>query len=772
MTTAHDGQPQTKTQSGPEADRDLLRCELTLTVDGSEHQVPGGQIKSLSLSLFSHGFSGEIEFVLADDHALRGASFDTLYEAFIGDGLIAIRLLTETPLLDDLRAGAAAPLQLQGLVSERSVSEYSVGKSPGPARLRRYYVRFLDCASLLWTQHFPCQLYTEKSLRQVIEDQRGARVELSYDWELLDEKLPHVFLGHEPGAGAASFYDFVLWLASTRGGFFTYDYEKNRYRLTGEKPPAGAQTKVHRDDVASLRMQLPVLPRHGVRVRNAHTEQARTTAVPQAITKRQLAGIEQDYLLRTPLPAQFNGRVTQERERLNAAPGPLLLVTMRRWPTSPLCPGASCPLSDADGFLLEGTVLPAAFKGATTRVESVQLGAEALHPGLDDGYGAESAAFRIRGTVRLLHDSAQQPPALDFLPPVYPRLLEGRIVSEEGAEEDETFHIFEDEETSVEFYRVEIPLFQNQRIRIEVQPTLHSGHFFFPPYKHARVLVAVDLERAWLVRYLDWRPEGRLPKDTQGNHLLIGKKPESGVSLRHVYEEGTPILRLKRTHEKDTQLLEINEGQLLIRVKEEEAEGADKPLVCLIQLDKHKGGVVTVENKQAGLTQIVSLDGTSVVIKVKGDKDESTITQTADAVVIKSKSFRVDAETITCRSSGATDHQAQGALSVASQGDLTIDGSANLSLSAATNLSGKAASVQLGAQNSLSVAGPGASFTAEAGTATLQGGNVKLAGDGELKAEGGVVSLAASGMFKAEAVGVMTVKGSITNIQGSLVKLG
>lgn len=765
------GLSQIETPSEPKADQDLLRCELTLTVDGSEHKVPGGQIKSLSLDLSDHGFFGEIEFVLADDQALRGPSSDTLYAAFIGEGLIALRLLAETPLLDDKRAEAAAPLQLQGLVSERAVTEYAVGKSPGPARLRRYYVRFMDGASLLWDQHFPCQLYTEKSLREVIEDQRGDRVELSYDWELLDKKLPQIFLGHEPGMGAASFHDFVRWLAATRNGFFTYDYEKNRYRLTGEKPAAGAETRLHRDDVAALRMQLPVLTRHGVRVRNAHTEQARTTAVPQASKERQIAGIEQDYLVRTPLPTQFNGRVTQERERLNAAPGPRLLIALRRWPTSPLCPGASCPLLDTDGFLLEGSVLPAKFAGARTRVESVQLTAEALHQGLDDGYGAESAAFRIRGTVQLLHDSANQPPALDYIPPAYPRLLEGRIISEEGAEDEETYHVFEDEETSVEFYKAEIPLFQNQRIRIEVQPTLHSGHFFFPPYKHARVLLALDLERAWLVRYLDWRPEGRLPKDTQGNHLLLGKKPESGVSLRHVYEEGTPILRLKRTHEKDTQLLEINEGQLLIRVKEEEADG-EKKLACLIHVDKQSGSVITVENKEAGLTQSISQDGTSVVIKVKGEKGESTITQTADAVVIKSKTFRVEAETITCRSSGATEHQAKGTLSVSSQGDLKVDTSASLSLGATATLAGKAASVQLAAQQGLSLAGQGAGFQAEAGTATLQGGSVRLAGDGELKAEGGVISLASTGMFKAEAVGVMTVKGSVTNIQGALVKLG
>ena len=547
---------------------DILKCTLSLTIDGTVYKVPGGQLRSVALTLESHGFDGRVEFALADDSALGGPYTDTLYTAFVGDSLIAVTLSVETPLVDRPPKSGATPLELQGLVSERSVVEHAVAKKLGTSRLRRYQLRFVDPAQLVWRQHFPCELYTKKTWQEVISANLAGLVKVSYDWALLTEAQPHVFLGHEPAAGAASFYDFVVWLADTRGGFFSYDYAAKSYRLTGSKPAAGPATQLHPEDVAGLRLELPVLPRHSLRVHNTYTEQAKTTSVPPTQTTRSISGVHHDYLLRTPIAGQVDTRVMLEQQRLNAAPESLLRVEFARWPTSPLCPGSACTLTETSNFVAADAVLPTPFSGATARIRTLRLAGEAVVQELDHGFGADRTAFRLQASVQLELESTKAPPKIAYLPPSYPRLLEGKVVSEEGEASDETYQIYEDADTSVESYQVQLPLFSNQKILVDFQPLLASGHFYFPAYKNARVLVAVELGRAWLVRYLDWRSEARLPKETQGNNLLVGKTPQSGASLRHLYEDNKPVFRLIRTHDKDTQLIEIAEGHLLIRVKE------------------------------------------------------------------------------------------------------------------------------------------------------------------------------------------------------------
>ena len=99
-------------------------------------------------------------------------------------------------------------------------------------------------------------------------------------------------------------------------------------------------------------------------------------------------------------------------------------------------------------------------------------------------------------------------------------------------------------------------------------PGQFPGHFYFPAYKDERVLLALDHDRAWIKRFLDWRPGARLPAEGQGNHLLLGKKDGDQTSIRHLYESAKPVLAIERTMAKDTQLIEVKEGTILIRTEE------------------------------------------------------------------------------------------------------------------------------------------------------------------------------------------------------------
>ncbi|NPC68684.1 hypothetical protein HPP05_02845, partial [Corallococcus exiguus] len=142
-----------------------------------------------------------------------------------------------------------------------------------------------------------------------------------------------------------------------------------------------------------------------------------------------------------------------------------------------------------------------------------------------------------------------------------------RVVSEEGGDPDRTYQIRQDDETSVESYRVKLPLWDKE-VLVPYEPHQQPGHFYFPMDKGTRVLVSLGYQHARMDRFLEWRPGARLPKESQGNHLLLGKTDKSETSIQHLYQDSKPMLRIQRTLEKDTQLIEVTEGRMFLRVQE------------------------------------------------------------------------------------------------------------------------------------------------------------------------------------------------------------
>ncbi|NQY38438.1 MAG: hypothetical protein HRT37_26610 [Alteromonadaceae bacterium] len=69
---------------------------------------------------------------------------------------------------------------------------------------------------------------------------------------------------------------------------------------------------------------------------------------------------------------------------------------------------------------------------------------------------------------------------------------------------------------------------------------------------------------------LDWGKGVFLEQDTQGNHLLFGKNNTDETSLRHSYEDKKPVFSIKRTKEKDTELVRLEEGKIILQTKEDE----------------------------------------------------------------------------------------------------------------------------------------------------------------------------------------------------------
>ena len=202
-------------------------------------------------------------------------------------------------------------------------------------------------------------------------------------------------------------------------------------------------------------------------------------------------------------------------------------------------------------------------------MRDIFIQAKAVDEGPDADHNMEYSRYNIdmRSRLELKDEEALNLPP--FKAPSYPIHVEGKIVSEQGSDEEETYQIYEHPQSALDQYRVKIPLFEDKEIVVPYEPLFAPGHFYFPAIKEERVLVSLDFHSAQIERFLDWRPHGRLPMDTQGNHLLLGKTASDKTSINHVYEDNKPQLNVKRTYDSDTEKIQLHEGRIVLETKEE-----------------------------------------------------------------------------------------------------------------------------------------------------------------------------------------------------------
>lgn len=129
-------------------------------------------------------------------------------------------------------------------------------------------------------------------------------------------------------------------------------------------------------------------------------------------------------------------------------------------------------------------------------------------------------------------------------------------------------------------------------------------------------------------------------------------------------------------------------------------------LVCKIELSQTDGITLTVINSDGNITQTATFDGTTITHTCKGQDATSTITQTSDSITVKCTNFTVDAETITCKSSKNTLHEATGTFGINSTDKASFNSSADLAVSATTKLSISAADFSAAAENTTMVTAP------------------------------------------------------------------
>ncbi|MGE5786419.1 MAG: hypothetical protein ACM3ZE_17610 [Myxococcales bacterium] len=541
--------------------RERLRIQLVLNCGGSKHEIPGANIRAVALELRPWGGEGTVEFVVQDDQALGGKYSDELCPDFAKPDLMSVQLQLEAGHTDTEAEPSSTPLITSGIVCERSVTEQIWPRQLGEASVlvRRYRIKFLDPAHALWQGHFPCGLHTKASFKSVIEAHKGTRLNFEYDWEALEAEVPQIFY-QLSSHGSASYYDWVIWCLAERGGHLLFDHGAERYRLCASKPEPEDSGKLRREEIAELTAHFCGVVRHYPRIRNSYAGEPRSVLGTNPNAEE---GLYSDVMLETPIAKDVDDAVAVANARLSA-PRQELHLTLAKYPSALLVPGAGVlvpALQNGSPELLGGQLV--------LRVASLSLSATNTSDAPDVGYGEPDAGFLASMTC-VLEDARDPVAHLPTVPsPNYPGHLEGKIVCEVGEEKDLTYDYATDEQSSISAYRVKIPLFDDQEVQVPFEPATGTSNLYFPLYKDQRVLVALNRSNAWIERLLEWRPELLTAKERQGQQLIFGKSKENGTSLLHDYDGENPVLQLLRTNKKDSALLRLEEGKLLLKVEEQ-----------------------------------------------------------------------------------------------------------------------------------------------------------------------------------------------------------
>ncbi len=197
-------------------------------------------------------------------------------------------------------------------------------------------------------------------------------------------------------------------------------------------------------------------------------------------------------------------------------------------------------------------------------------------------------------------------------------------------------------------------------------------------------------------------------------------------------------------------------------------------LVCRVELDKEKGLILTVENKDGKITQTAVLDGDVITITCKGNGEEktSTITQKPESIEIKCKEFTLDADTITCTSKEDSTYESKGKMDIKSTKDMTLDSSGKLTGKATsdTDISGSKVSISA-TTGKAELKGTSTEISAT-GKTEVKGMDLKLSGTTKAEMDGLKVAISSNTILDLKATGIVNLEGQMANVKGTLTKVG
>jgi len=539
---------------------DSLEIKFKLNIDNKTFDIPCGNIKYLEARLYQYGFDCIVNFWISSEDKK-----DILYPHFITNKLIEVNLDIYPHFTDKDKEKKLKAITLTGIVTNKAILDElvieNVHLKKNPVLYRYYQITFKDSAQVLLKQHYPTDLIVNKRIKKLFTRNTPSNISIKYDWQFLNKDYAISTLPLGAPKNRASFYDFIMWFVKKYNGNFSYNYRKKCYYVTDKKEDSEKFSIVNKEQVSDYYIRFLEQPRYNTKILNVCSKntQKKTVKYPTSIKD-----IEKTIVTNTPIASIYEESISLEKEKIKKLATHELVIHFDHFLNIKLCPNDlikfSGPYWSKEQFI----------RDKIYRISYVSFEINALNQEADSDINMPYNKYNIQLETKLEPRDDQSIKLPDFTEPYFPLLVEGYIVSEMGKEDEYTYQVYQHPQTSIDHYKVAIPIFDNQQVVVPFEPFFSPGHFYFPFYKGQRVLVALNFHDAHIKRFLEWKEGARLPNDTQGDQLLLGKDSSNHTSISHIYVDDKPILKIKRINKADTQLLKIEEGTIIIETKEDE----------------------------------------------------------------------------------------------------------------------------------------------------------------------------------------------------------
>ena len=610
-----------------------LALTLKLESDGKEAELPSGNIEKISLNLHAYGFSCSLQFCTFDH--------DDVEQMFTGPKVIKATIAFKPTGPEQ---GTDPIIEFKGIITDKSFKRLPSHHGNEAQAHRLYEIYFCDNAKASWEQHYPSNIYVDDSMKDIIEKHVNSEISIKYDWDPLEIKHPSTAFSLEykywlQPYEQTNFYSFLIWYLHQENGLLIYNYKQHDYTITGKKKELeGKPLEVYEWHAMPPLCIFPQPPRYNGKVikHTADSLDKEDKEHEDAFKSMRREAFDSNHYRVYPEHAnqKIQSSLMPEKNEFELE----FTHFTKDIQIDKLTPGLFlCFKGNQEGNWSQD----ACFKDKNFRIRSLYF--EASKMNVSEHVHKPIQAFGIYMKARLEEEEEKFMEWPRFVPPHYPFYIQGKIFSDIGEKEQSTYKILESEQAPQGQYLVHVPFAGNEKKVVAPFVPAYSGQYYYPFCKDTRVMLAMHFRTAKVERPIDWDPLARLPGGIQGNQTVLASNGKDKYTImRHEYLDGKDsIYTIKQSSsEEQSQTVQIKEKEMLITVDEKDKK------TLLIQLNHESGLVLTLEDKQAGNTQQIAFDGTSMIHTCKGSAGTSTIHQKPDSIAIECKQFSIKSETI------------------------------------------------------------------------------------------------------------------------------
>lgn len=607
-----------------------LNLLLNLEAEGQVVKLTTGSIKEINLELFPFGFLGHLELSVFEN--------EELYEMLASPKIVKVALIFQSTKPEE---EGKQIIEIKGIVTDKGFKRISGSKNEPEKVQRIYKMDFCDDLRGTWQVHNPTNIYVDESMKDIFEKHLHPEVKINFKWNELEKKHPITafklpYKHWLKAQDQSNFYSFFVWYLHQEKGVLLYDYKTHQYTITGmKKALSGEPLEIRTKFVDCPFCIFPSAPRYNERVikHSATASEYEDKEHPHSFKKAFREDF--DYANYRNYPHQANLKVLSPLESEKAE----ILIEFsglnEEMGLDKLTPGSYIKFkSDMDGDWNHDPQ----FKNKNFRIRSFHFNAF--------NYENDNISYKPNQNFVLYQKARLEEEDEKFVewPKFFPLesfVVQGKVHSDIGDEEQSTFKIQDSEKAPQGHYLIYVPLAKKCLV-IPYGP-YESNNRFDPFRKDSHVKLEMFFRTAVLLGPDGYNDGVRLPAGIQGNQYVFASNgKDKSTSMKHEYVEGKEsVLTIQQfSSEEQTQVMEVKEKSMTFAVEEK-----DKNSLSL-QLKTALGGVLSRNDKEAKIEQQFAMEGENTTVACKGEAGTSTLTLKPVEIHLKGKKLILDFEDI------------------------------------------------------------------------------------------------------------------------------